>query len=283
MLGCWDRHQKPFRWMGEGVAANIVCRYAFWHVTVLHFACFFFWSIIIWTAHSRRTFWGVSTSVPDFLIVSHVFPRRCSRMLEGERRALEANREAVLVPWPPGTRRSIHPLYAEDPLCEENNFCTLKCKRNCCCSLPAMCAFFAEGPTWSPFTFEVSHRVTIPVYDTCTIYLILDEMSAKAIAANIFLIFIFALISPPESSPFFNSVIAGFVAGTSWTIRTFYRNVEQKVPCPLPKTAGLWWVTVVYCENVRKSNDLVCLCSNILMIIQTITTRCFKCSGATIL
>lgn len=64
-------------------------------------------------------------------------------------------------------------------------------------------------------------------------------MSAKAIAANIFLIFIFALISPPESSPFFNSVIAGFVAGTSWTIRTFYRNVEQKVPCPLPKSAGL--------------------------------------------
>jgi len=39
-----------------------------------------------------------------------------------------------------------------DPLCEENNFCTLKCKHNCCC----------------------------------------------------------------------------FVAGTSWTIRTFYRNVEQK-------------------------------------------------------
>lgn len=71
-------------------------------------------------------------------------------------------------------------------------------------------------------------------------------MSAKAIAANIFLIFIFALISPPERSPFFNSVIAGFVAGTSWTIRTFYRNVEQKVPCPLPKSAGLWWVTVVY-------------------------------------
>ena len=42
------------------------------------------------------------------------------------------------------------------------------------------------------------------------------------------------------------SFIAGFVAGTSWTIRTFYRNVEQKVPCPFPNSAGLWWVTVAY-------------------------------------
>lgn len=154
MLGCWDRHRKMDC---KGITATIVCQ-----LSIL--ACepvVLFGQLI--QRSSRRTFWGVSTSVPGFLIVSHVFPRRCSRMLEGERRALEAKGEAVLVPWPSVTRRSIHPLYPEDPLCEENNFCTLKCKHNCCCSLTAMCEFFAEGPTWSPFTFEVSHCITVPV------------------------------------------------------------------------------------------------------------------------
>lgn len=282
MLGCWDRHQKPFRWMGEGVAANIVCRYAFWRVTVLHFACFFFEVLLF----------GQLIAEERFEAYQHPFLTSWSCLMC----FLGVARECWKVKGEPWRQTGKLFLYLGHQAQGGPSIrCTLRIRcakrttfvrwsASTIVAVPRQrCAFFAEGPTWSPFTFEVSHRVTIPVYDTCTIYLILNEMSAKAIAANIFLIFIFALISPPESSPFFNSVIAGFVAGTSWTIRTFYRNVEQKVPCPLPKTAGLWWVTVVYCENVRKSNDLVCLCSNILMIIQTITTRCFKCSGATIL
>ena len=29
-------------------------------------------------------------------------------------------------------------FWTQDPLCEENKFCTLKCKNNCCCALAAL-------------------------------------------------------------------------------------------------------------------------------------------------
>ncbi len=266
-----------------------------------------------WSHKTVPNMMGLSSSWFPYWIVSDVFPRRCSRMLDGERRALEAKRESVLVPCPPGTSAQGGPSI----LCTLRIRCAkrttfVRWSASTIVAVPwQRCGVLRWGAYLEPIYFWSVTSCHRPLVKNIEIhwaslakiylylyYLILNEMNAEAIAARI--CWCSSLRSSHLQSVHFFPILSSDVCSFRSTVPLLPSSLQVSllVPAGQSELSTAMWSrrclalcgTVgfvisdccLWCEQTCAS-PMICLFSNTLMIIQIITTRCSKCSGATML